>query len=167
MARAKSPDMCGDSRSFIPFFPSLLRFVSGIPRANGSPLRCVGNTKSGSRAAVQQDEANKTLLKFGKGKCHIPGQGGHLQSRTWDNCRTASGDHVPFWAPQSKRDLGVLGPAQQIHQAGWDMFSIAGSVFLVGGKGEDTADLHLGEEVISTANIHSKADMRKFCLFAY
>lgn len=36
-------------------FVSLLRFVSGIPRANGGSSHFVGNTKVGSRAAIQQD----------------------------------------------------------------------------------------------------------------
>ena len=99
------------------------------------------NRGAGLPFSRMENEANRTFLKFSKGKCHIPGQAGHLQSRTWDHCKTTSGDHVPFWAPQPKRDLGVLGPAQQIHHAGWDVLNIAGSIFSVGGKGKATADL--------------------------
>lgn len=99
------------------------------------------NWGAGLPFSRMENEANRTLLKFSKGKCHILGQAGHLQSRTWDHHKTTPGDHVPFWTPQSEEVLGVLGPAQLIHHTGWDALSIAGSVFLVGGKGKVTANL--------------------------
>lgn len=113
-------------------FSSLLRFVSGIPRADGGSLHSVGDTTF----SRMENGANRTLLKFSKGKCHVLGQARSLQSRIWDHRKTTSGHHIPFWAPPSKRDLGVLGPARQIHQAGRDTLSVAGSIFSVEGKGK-------------------------------